>query len=46
MTNKEVGKLFSELGSLMELYSENAFKIRSYDNAYLLLYSSYLVYYA
>lgn len=37
MTNKEVARCFSELASLMELYNENPFKIKSYSNAYLVL---------
>lgn len=37
MTNKEIAGLFHELASLMELHDENAFKIRSYENAYLAL---------
>lgn len=35
MTNKEIASCFHELAMLMELYDENPFKIRSYDNAYL-----------
>ncbi|MGB3226726.1 MAG: PHP domain-containing protein [Saprospiraceae bacterium] len=37
MTNKEIAGLFHELASLMELYEENPFKIRTYENAYLAL---------
>ncbi len=37
MTNKEIAGLFNELASLMELHEENAFKIKSYANAYLAL---------
>jgi len=37
MTNKEIAKSFQLLGELMELHGENPFKIRSYQNAYLLL---------
>lgn len=35
MTNKEIASSFHELAMLMELYEENPFKIRSYENAYL-----------
>ncbi|MEP7197994.1 MAG: PHP domain-containing protein [Saprospiraceae bacterium] len=35
MTNKEIGELFGELASLMELHGENEFKSRIYANAYL-----------
>lgn len=35
MTNKEIAKHFQLLGNIMELHGENAFKIRSYQNAYL-----------
>lgn len=35
MTNKEIASKFRLLASLMELHEENAFKIRSYNNAYL-----------
>ncbi len=37
MTNKEIAKQFQFLGNIMELHGENAFKIRSYQNAYLTL---------
>lgn len=37
MTNKEIAKAFQYLGDIMELHDENAFKIRSYQNAYLAL---------
>lgn len=35
MTNREIASCFHELAMLMELYEENPFKIRSYENAYL-----------
>lgn len=35
MTNKEIAKVFNDLGKIMELHGENPFKIRSYSNAYL-----------
>lgn len=35
MTNKEIGELFGELASLMELHGENEFKTKTYSNAYL-----------
>jgi len=35
MTNKEIAKQFDLLASIMELLEENAFKIRTYQNAYL-----------
>lgn len=35
MTNKEIGGKFLLLGKLMELHGENAFKTKSYSNAYL-----------
>ena len=35
MTNKEIATAFRKLGAIMELHSENPFKIRSYSNAYL-----------
>ncbi|NOT35996.1 MAG: DNA polymerase/3'-5' exonuclease PolX [Saprospiraceae bacterium] len=35
MTNKEIGELFGELASLMELHGDNEFKIRAYSSAYL-----------
>ena len=35
MTNKEIASRFKLLANLMELHDENAFKIRSYSNAYL-----------
>lgn len=34
MTNKEIAAKFALLGELMELYGENPFKIKSYQNAY------------
>ena len=34
MTNKEIAAKFALLGELMELYEENPFKIKSYQNAY------------
>lgn len=37
MTNKEIAQAFQQLGDLMELHSENPFKIRSYQNAYITL---------
>ncbi|AEE53221.1 DNA polymerase/3'-5' exonuclease PolX [Haliscomenobacter hydrossis] len=37
MSNKEIAKTFQFLGDIMELYGENPFKIRSYQNAYLTL---------
>jgi DNA polymerase (family 10) len=37
MTNKEIARCFRQLASVMELLEENAFKIRSYQNAYLLI---------
>ena len=37
MTNKDVAKSFQFLGKIMELYGENKFKIRSYQNAYMRL---------
>ena len=35
MTNKEIATAFRKLGAIMELHGENAFKIRSYTNAYI-----------
>ncbi len=35
MTNKEIAGSFDLLAKVMELHSENPFKIRSYQNAYL-----------
>lgn len=35
MTNKDVAKSFDFLGKIMELFDENKFKIRSYQNAYM-----------
>lgn len=37
MTNKEIARQFQLLGNIMQLHGENAFKIRSYQNAYLTL---------
>lgn len=37
MTNKEIALSFDLLGKIMELHSENPFKIKSYQNAYLVL---------
>lgn len=37
MTNKEIANTFAKLGKIMELHDENAFKTRSYANAYLTL---------
>ncbi|MEM1321718.1 MAG: helix-hairpin-helix domain-containing protein [Bacteroidota bacterium] len=34
MNNKEIAGVFNELARIMELYEENPFKIRSYQNAY------------
>lgn len=34
LSNKEIADQFKLLGSIMELHGENAFKIRSYQNAY------------
>ena len=34
MTNKEIAGKFALLADLMELYQENSFKIKSYQNAY------------
>ena len=35
MNNKEIARQFSLLAKLMELHGENAFKTRSYSNAYM-----------
>ncbi len=35
MTNKEIANALKKLGAIMELHGENAFKIRSYTNAYI-----------
>ena len=35
MTNKEIASKFNLLGKIMELHGENAFKTKSYTNAYL-----------
>ena len=37
MTNKQIAYAFDELAGLMELHAEDAFRIRSYQNAYLAL---------
>jgi DNA polymerase (family 10) len=37
MTNKQIALAFDELANLMELHEEDAFRIRSYANAYLTL---------
>jgi DNA polymerase (family 10) len=37
MTNKDVANQFQYLGKILELYGENQFKIRSYQNAYIRL---------
>ncbi|MDQ3141277.1 MAG: PHP domain-containing protein [Bacteroidota bacterium] len=37
MSNKDIAKLFHELSLLMELHDENPFRIRSYENAYLII---------
>ncbi|MDH3650599.1 MAG: PHP domain-containing protein, partial [Saprospiraceae bacterium] len=37
MNNKEIARAFNLLAKLMELHSENPYKIRSYQNAYNLL---------
>lgn len=35
LTNKDIANYFNELGSFMELYGENAFRTKSYKNAYI-----------
>ncbi len=37
MTNKQIAKALDDLASIMELHGENIFKIRSYQNAYIVL---------
>lgn len=37
MNNKDIGKIFQRLAQFMELYDENPFKIKSYQNAYVTL---------
>lgn len=37
MTNKQIAQAFDELANLMELHEEDAFRVRSYANAYLAL---------
>ena len=37
MTNKQIAYAFDELANLMELHQEDAFRIRSYQNAYIAL---------
>lgn len=34
MTNKEIANIFRDLAKMMDLYDENAFKVRSYQSAY------------
>ncbi|MEO0041245.1 MAG: Helix-hairpin-helix domain, partial [Bacteroidota bacterium] len=34
MTNKEIARAFQDLAAIMELHEENAFKIKTYQNAY------------
>jgi DNA polymerase (family 10) len=34
MTNKQLARLFNELAGLMEIHEANAFKVRTYQNAY------------
>ena len=34
MTNKQLARLFNELAGLMEVHNANAFKVRTYQNAY------------
>jgi DNA polymerase (family 10) len=35
LTNKDIANYFNELGSFMDLYGENAFRTKSYKNAYI-----------
>ena len=35
LTNKNIASFFNELGGFMELYGENAFRTKSYKNAYI-----------
>jgi len=37
MTNKKIANALQDLASIMELHGENIFKIRSYQNAYIVL---------
>lgn len=37
MTNKQIANALQDLASIMELHGENIFKIRSYQNAYIVL---------
>ena len=37
MTNKQIATALQDLASIMELHGENIFKIRSYQNAYIVL---------
>lgn len=37
MTNKEIARAFQDLAAIMELHEENAFKIKTYQNAYITL---------
>jgi DNA polymerase (family X) len=37
MTNKEIARAFQDLAAIMELHEENAFKIKTYSNAYITL---------
>lgn len=35
LTNKDIANYFNELGGFMDLYGENAFRTKSYKNAYI-----------
>ena len=35
LTNKDIASFFNELGGYMDLYGENAFRTKSYKNAYI-----------
>jgi len=37
MTNRDIARTFRDLAEIMELYEENPFKIKSYQNAYISL---------
>lgn len=37
MTNRDIARTFRDLAEIMELYDENPFKIKSYQNAYISL---------
>lgn len=37
LTNKEIANVFNQLSSYMELHKENAYRIKSYQNAYIQL---------